>query len=110
MISISVSDIRDCEVPEGGGIVIINPPYGERMDKDDVAVLYKELGDTFKSRFTGYDCWMITSNMEALKHVGLKTSRKIKVYNGPLECRFVKYSMYKGTRKIHKLVTDNDAE
>lgn len=96
--------IRECDMvmfdaPEGGGTVIINPPYGERMAKDDLPLLYKKIGDTFKQRFAGYDCWIITSNMEALKYVGLKASRRIPVYNGQLECRFVKYEMYSGTKR-----------
>lgn len=103
VIQIKHCDFRDFPVPEGGGVVIVNPPYGERMEKDDLPELYKALGDTFKKNFQGYDCWIITSNMEALKHVGLRPSRKIHVYNGQLECRFVKYEMYRGTKKLHKL-------
>ncbi|MDB5283390.1 MAG: hypothetical protein JWO06_2465, partial [Bacteroidota bacterium] len=98
MVHIRESDLMDFEAPEGGGVVIINPPYGERMDQDNIPELYEKIGDTFKKRFTGYDCWIITSNMEALKHVGLKSSIRIPVYNGQLECRFVKYEMYSGTR------------
>lgn len=103
IVSIKVADIKDFEAPTGGGIVIINPPYGERMVKDNITELYKMIGDTFKKNFTGYDCWILTSNMEALKHVGLRPSRKITLYNGQLECKFVKYEMYQGTKKIHKL-------
>lgn len=99
MVTITETDIRDFIPPDGGGVVIINPPYGERMDKDDLSELYKGIGDAFKKHFAGYDCWLITSNREALKHVGLKPSRKIPVFNGPLECRFVKYEMYRGSRK-----------
>jgi putative N6-adenine-specific DNA methylase len=102
MVNVRECDIRQFEPPEGGGVVIINPPYGERMDKDDLSELYKTIGDSFKKNFTGYDCWMITSNKEALKHVGLRPSRKVPVFNGPLECRFVKYEMYSGTRKVMK--------
>ncbi len=103
IVHIRESDITDFIPPEGGGILIMNPPYGERMDKDDIFLLYKKIGDAFKQHFTGFDCWLITSNMEALKHIGLRPSRKIKIFNGPLECRFVKYEMYRGTKKIHKL-------
>ncbi|HMT28589.1 MAG TPA: THUMP domain-containing protein [Bacteroidia bacterium] len=103
IVQIKECNMNDFEAPEGGGIVIINPPYGERMDKDNLEELYASIGDTFKKRFTGYDCWMITSNMQALKFVGLRASRKIQVFNGQLECRFVKYEMYRGTKKIHKL-------
>lgn len=110
LVDIKESNMLDFEPPDGGGVVILNPPYGERMDKDDIFELYKSIGDTFKKKYAGYDCWMITSNMEALKVVGLRPSRKIKVFNGPLECRFVKYEMYKGTKKLHKIRNADDAQ
>lgn len=84
---------------ETGGIIVTNPPYGERMEQDDLNGFYKMIGDTLKKNYTGWDAWLITSDYEALKSVGLRTSRKIKLYNGPLECRFVKYEMYTGSRK-----------
>ncbi|MFM7177476.1 MAG: class I SAM-dependent RNA methyltransferase [Bacteroidota bacterium] len=99
MVTIRESDMRDFDPPSRKGVVIVNPPYGERMDKDDLTELYKSIGDTFKQKFSGYDCWLITSNKEALKSLGLRTSRRIPVFNGPLECRFVKYEMYMGSRK-----------
>jgi len=70
------------------------------MDKDDVTVLYKSIGDTLKSKYQGYDAWIISSNREAVNSIGLKASRRIVIYNGPLECRFLKYQMYGGTKKI----------
>lgn len=110
LVKIIECDVREFEAPPGKGVVVINPPYGERMHKDDVPELYKELGDTFKKRFTGYDCWLISSNMEALKNVGLRPSRRIPIFNGPLECRFVKYEMYPGTKKLHKIKSDSGDE
>ena len=103
MITIINEDFKELAPPEGGGTVIMNPPYGERMDKENIEELYKSIGDTFKKNYAGYDCWLITSNMEAAKQIGLRPSRKIALYNGQLECRFLKYSMYQGTKKIHKL-------
>ena len=103
MIHIVNTDFRDYEPPAGGGTLIMNPPYGERMEKDDIDALYKSVGDTFKKRYGGYDCWLITSNMEAVKQIGLRPSRKITLFNGQLECKYLKYSMYAGTKKVHKL-------
>ncbi len=103
VVSIKVCDMKDFDVPAGRGVVVINPPYGERMDKDNIDELYKMMGDTFKKNFSGYDCWILSSNMEAFKNVGLRPSRKIALFNGPLECKFMKYEMYQGTKKIHKL-------
>jgi putative N6-adenine-specific DNA methylase len=104
IVSIKVSDMKDFEVPPGRGVVIMNPPYGERMVKDNIEELYKSIGDTFKKNFSGYDCWVLSSNMEAFKQVGLRPSRKIALFNGQLECRFMKYEMYQGTKRVHKLV------
>lgn len=76
-----------------GSTLIMNPPYGERLG-DNVEALYQKIGDHLKAHWKDCTAWMLTSNMEALKSVGLRTSKKIQVYNGPLECRFVKYEMY----------------
>ncbi len=103
VVSIRNCDMKDFEVPAGRGVVVINPPYGERMVKDNIEELYKMMGDTFKQKFAGYDCWILSSNMEAFKHVGLRPTRKIALFNGQLECRFMKYEVYEGTKKIHKL-------
>ncbi len=84
------------------GIVIMNPPYGERLEEKDIIELYKNIGDNLKKSFAGYNAWIISSNIPALKRVGLKASRRIPLFNGPLECRFYKFELYKGTRKIKK--------
>lgn len=81
------------------GLIMINPPYGERMEMDDIPKLYKEIGDKLKKDFNGYSCWIITSNLEAIKSIGLHHSRKITLFNGALECKFLKYEMYQGTKK-----------
>ena len=84
---------------EGPTIVLFNPPYGERLEIN-VPVFYKEIGDTLKQSYPDTNAWFITSDFDqGLKSVGLRTSRKIKVFNGKLECRFVKYEMYKGSKK-----------
>lgn len=83
--------------------LMFNPPYDERIEID-TQEFYKSIGDTLKQRYSGSTAWMITGNLEALKYVGLRPSRKIKMFNGKLEAKFVKYEMYKGTKKLHKLV------
>lgn len=103
VVTIRNGDMKDFDVPAGKGIVVINPPYGERMVKDNIEELYKMMGDTFKQKFGGYDCWILSSNMDAFKHVGLRPTRKITLFNGQLECKFMKYEIYAGTKKIHKL-------
>jgi putative N6-adenine-specific DNA methylase len=78
--------------------ILFNPPYGERLDIE-MEEFYKNIGDTLKQHYAGTDAWLITSNLEALKHVGLRPSRKIKVFNSQLESKLVKYVMYAGSKK-----------
>ncbi len=78
--------------------MVFNPPYGERL-QIDMEDFYAKIGDTLKQEYPGTEAWMITSNLEALKHVGLRPSRKIKTFNGKLESRLVKYEMYEGSKK-----------
>lgn len=85
-------------------LIVTNPPYGERISikEDD---FYKKIGDTLKNNYPDTLAWFITSDMEAMKKIGLRPSRKIKVFNGKLETRFLQYETYPGTKKIHKLNT-----
>jgi len=78
--------------------MVFNPPYGERLDID-MEQFYADIGDTLKQNYPGTDAWFITSNLDALKHVGLRPSRKIQLYNAKLESRLVKYVMYEGSKK-----------
>ncbi|GGC95718.1 RNA methyltransferase [Flavobacterium lutivivi] len=78
--------------------MVFNPPYGERLDID-LERFYRELGDTLKNNYPNTNAWFITANLEALKFVGLRPSRKIKLFNGSLEARLVKYEMYEGSKK-----------
>ena len=78
--------------------MVFNPPYGERLNID-MEEFYKNIGDTLKQNYPGTDAWFITSNLDALKHVGLRPSRKIHLFNAKLEARLVKYVMYEGSKK-----------
>lgn len=78
--------------------MVFNPPYGERLDIE-LERFYRELGDTLKLNYPNTNAWFITANLEALKFVGLRPSRKIKLFNGSLEARLVKYEMYEGSKK-----------
>jgi len=83
---------------EGPLQMVFNPPYGERLDID-MERFYREIGDTLKQNYSNTNAWFITANLEALKFVGLKPSRKIKLFNGKLEARLVKYEKYEGSKK-----------
>jgi putative N6-adenine-specific DNA methylase len=93
------SDIADLVPPPPPGVVIINPPYGDRLSVDDIQSSYHAIGDAFKKHFTNYDAFVFTGNAAAAKSIGLRTSRRIPMYNGPIECRLLKFEMYRGSRK-----------
>ncbi len=78
--------------------MVFNPPYGERLEID-METFYKSIGDTLKQNYPNTDAWFITSNLEALKHVGLRPSRKIHLMNAKLESRLAKYEIYAGSKK-----------
>lgn len=85
--------------PKGPGIMVCNPPYGERIRTRDIIELYRDMGDTMKQKYGGYNAWIISSDIIALKQIGLYPSRKLELYNGPLECRFEKFEVYEGSKK-----------
>lgn len=98
-VSIERKNFFESEKPVEGHLhMVFNPPYGERLDLD-MEEFYASIGDTLKKGYAGTDAWLITANLEALKFVGLRPSRKIKVFNSQLESRLVKYVMYEGSKK-----------
>lgn len=98
-IHVELRDFFTTEKESKGRLhMCFNPPYGERLDIE-MENFYSAIGDTLKQGFPGTNAWFITSNLQALKHVGLRPSRKIKVFNSHLESRLVKYEMYEGSKK-----------
>ncbi len=80
-------------------LVMINPPYGERLaQQKDMLELYGKIGTALKHQFTGATAWIISSNEEAMKQIGLKPSKKLRLLNGELDCRFNKYELFQGKR------------
>ncbi len=99
-VMLHIGDFADQEPPEGKTLIVTNPPYGERIKVEDLNAMYEKLGDTFKQRYGGdCDVWLITSDFEAMKHIGLHPSRKIPVQNGSLDCRFLHFELYDGSKK-----------
>ncbi len=88
--------------PAGGGLMMVNPPYGERIKPEDIIKLYQSIGNTLKNHYQGYQAWIISSDLNALKFIGLKPSKKIDLYNGSLECKFLKFDIYSGSKKEKK--------
>ena len=93
-IKVEVSPFESYAPPEGNGIVVTNPPYDERLPVNDMTAFYKKIGDILKKKYKGYEAWVISSDLRALKFIGLHPSKKITVFNGPLECRFVRFTLY----------------
>jgi putative N6-adenine-specific DNA methylase len=100
-ISVKKLDFKDFVPPDEGGLVMMNPPYGERLKEDEINLFYKGIGDTLKKNFAGYDAWVLSGNPEALKFFGLRPEKKIELFNGSIKCKFQKFSIYSGTKK-HK--------
>lgn len=88
---------------EEPGIVIMNPPYGERIKKNNIEEFYQSMGNVLKRSFAGFDVWIISGNKEALDFIGLHPSKKLTLYNGAIECKFQKFTMYQGSKKLKKL-------
>jgi putative N6-adenine-specific DNA methylase len=88
--------------PSVGQTIITNPPYGGRLTDDDLFELYRTIGDQLKKKYKGCTAWVLTANKDAAKHIGLHASRKIQLYNGALECRFLKFDLYEGSKKASR--------
>ena len=100
---IRVQELRLAERDTNGALVMINPPYGERLAQDkDVLRLYQDMGTTLKHQFSGATAWIISSNEDALKCVGLRPAKRIHLVNGDLECLFNQYILFQGDRKTWK--------
>ncbi len=101
-IDFKISSFENMVPPGNGGVLVMNPPYGGRLKHENMKAFHVIIGDCLKKNYAGYAAWILTSNLEALKFTGLRPDRKILLFNGPLECRFVKYSIYKGSKKQNR--------
>jgi putative N6-adenine-specific DNA methylase len=99
-IEFGVCDFSETPVPSGGGVVMLNPEYGERLGEEDrLKETYKIIGDFFKKKCQGYKGYVFTGNLDLAKKVGLRTNRRIPFFNGPIECRLLEYELYEGSKK-----------
>lgn len=95
VIQFKSESIATIAPPVEKGLIVTNPPYGARLgDEDNLRDVYRDLGFTLKHRFKGWDAWILSGNKDLILDMHLKATRKHFVYNGPLECRFLKYSMH----------------
>ncbi len=101
LIDFNVCDFSETDIPKGNGVVMINPPYGDRIgEEQELEFLYSGIGDFFKRKCNGYIGYVFTGNANLAKKIGLKTKRKIEFYNAKIECRLLEFELYGGTRKL----------
>lgn len=98
-IEVKPQNFFDTKPVSDQGIIIANPPYGERLQPDDLKIFYQKIGDKLKVDYIGHSAWLIGSNVDVMKFLGLRTEKKFKLFNGPLECSFRNYNLYEGTKK-----------
>jgi putative N6-adenine-specific DNA methylase len=108
LISFSTCDFRGTPIPQGGGVVILNPEYGERLGQvDQLKGTYKAIGDFFKQSCRGYNGYIFTGNPVLAKAVGLRAKRRTPFFNTTIECRLLEYELYEGSRREKKpLIAD----
>ncbi|MDT8347128.1 MAG: THUMP domain-containing protein [Flavobacteriaceae bacterium] len=97
-IEVQQADFFETDPPKQPIQLFMNPPYGERLPVSGMD-FFKQIGDTFKQRYAGCSAWILLGDLEAIKHIGLRPSRKIRTLNGKIECVWAKYEMYSGSKK-----------
>jgi putative N6-adenine-specific DNA methylase len=98
-IDFQTIDFASFEPKSNEGLLIINPPYGERMRERMVEPLYEMIGSQLKQKFSGFKAWVFSSSEEGFRKIGLRPSTRIPLYNGPLECSFRLFEVYEGSKK-----------
>lgn len=102
-ISFSKANFFSSLPPVSSALIMTNPPYGQRLNEDeDMSAFYNKIGSTLKHTYPGHTVWVLTPDPDLVDSIGLRSTQKHAVFNGPIECRFLKYELYEGSRKIHK--------
>lgn len=100
VIDFKTESVAVVKPPCEKGLIITNPPYGARIgDEDNLRDVYRDLGHTLKHSFVGWDCWLMSGNKELIQDLKLKSTQKYFVFNGNIECRLLKYSMFEGFKQ-----------
>ena len=101
-ISLRLGDFMKLDKPCEKGMIVSNPPYGVRLEVEDLIEMYQNIGDKLKKDYQDWIAWFISSDVDAMKRFGLHPSKKIELYNGSLLCKFQKFELYEGSRKKSK--------
>ena len=100
LVEVRQGDILTLPARAGAGIMIANPPYGERLGEvPELAAFYPRLGDALKRHYAGWDCWFFSADVAMPKLIGLAVKRRIPLFNGPLECRLYRFPMVAGPNR-----------
>ncbi len=100
LVDWAVCDFAQTYLPTGGGVIVLNPEYGRRMGEEEALIAeYRRIGDFFKQHGQGFRGYVFTGNLDLGKRVGLRSSRRLLFFNGPIECRLLRFDLYEGTRR-----------
>ena len=99
VVTIRQADFISTAAPAEGGILIMNPPYGQRIGGEETVSLYREIGNSLKHNYQGYKAWIFSGDKSCLQAIGLKTMAKYDLFNGNIECRLHGYDLYEGSKK-----------
>ncbi|MBI4987071.1 MAG: class I SAM-dependent RNA methyltransferase, partial [Rhodocyclales bacterium] len=100
LVTVERADILDRAAPAAEGILVANPPYGERLGNGEaLAEFYPKLGDALKKNFPGWRCYLLSADTQLPKRIGLKPSKKTPLFNGPLECRLYEFVVVAGSHR-----------
>ena len=109
-IDLKVQPFQQCAEAPNPGIMVTNPPYGERISSRDLLGLYNMIGERIKHVFTGYKVWILSYKDECFDKIGLKPSEKMKLMNGSLECEYRCYDIFEGKNKDYKKALNEEGE
>lgn len=98
-VELSKMDFFKPKVSTDSGVLILNPPYDERLELEAVEEFYNEIGRVLKFDYNSHQAWVLSSNLEAMKKIGLKASNKFDLLNGKLECKYMSFDLYEGSKK-----------
>jgi putative N6-adenine-specific DNA methylase len=108
-IELKQMDVLDGGPPAAAGILVMNPPYGERVGStEELAAFYPKLGDALKQRYAGWTAYILTADLTLAKLIRLKATRRTPLYNGALECRLFEYRLIAGAMRRGKPVTGRE--
>jgi len=99
IITIQEADFADFKKPADKSIIVMNPPYGERISTPNLLATYRMIGERLKHEFSGNEAWVLSYREECFEQIGLKPSIKIPLFNGSLECEFRRYALFDGKMK-----------